>query len=395
MATTIGESVTSGDDVTSLISTLMMTITVDYDNVSEAVTGAPVTPDETYRGVKMFHFVAMGIVIIIGLVCNILSIVVFFSSDALRKTTTGHYLIALMFADTTFLIGELLRWLNTEINYDFLLNLNFIQTNDVACRLTYFLRYAAKMVSAWITVVITTERLLTVTMPLHVATISTPFKAKITIAVVTIICIVLGMFPFWTTGVGLWEGDRYCLILDKSYHVWNMAILRVGSLFLPGIIIFIFTIVIVVSLVRASRKRRAMGQAKGKGVEGQLTAMLVAVSITFLVLRIPYTTFWYLNSKGDYLGFSDTTRYYIYSTRFVADVIATANYATNFFLFCLCGSAFRTQLARLFGRKRKDNRSHSVNTHTTGLATSRSSVQLVGQNGYGNPAAVNMHHTRI
>ena len=43
-----------------------------------------------------------------------------------------------------------------------------MHTNDLACRLNYYLRYSSKLVSAWVTVTIVVERLIIVALPLKV-----------------------------------------------------------------------------------------------------------------------------------------------------------------------------------------------------------------------------------
>ena len=48
------------------------------------------------------------------------------------------------------------------------LSLDFMHTNDVACKLSYYLRYSSKLVSAWVTVTIVVERLIIVALPLKV-----------------------------------------------------------------------------------------------------------------------------------------------------------------------------------------------------------------------------------
>jgi len=48
--------------------------------------------------------------------------------------------------------------------------MDFMHTNDMACKLSYYLRYSGKLVSAWVTVTIVIERLIIVALPLKVST---------------------------------------------------------------------------------------------------------------------------------------------------------------------------------------------------------------------------------
>ena len=49
------------------------------------------------------------------------------------------------------------------------LSVDFMHTTDVACKLSYYLRYSSKMISAWVTVTIVIERLIIVAIPLKVS----------------------------------------------------------------------------------------------------------------------------------------------------------------------------------------------------------------------------------
>jgi len=59
------------------------------------------------------YFYSMGVIIPTGLLCNAFCLTVCSISHGLRRTTTGHYLMALAAADSLFLIGDLIRWMNT------------------------------------------------------------------------------------------------------------------------------------------------------------------------------------------------------------------------------------------------------------------------------------------
>ena len=94
--------------------------------------------------------------------------------------------------------------------------------------------------------------------------------------------------------------------------------------------------------------------------------MLISVAIAFLVLRLPYTISFYLyNLKRDIWG-ENLDPWFVYKL-FVAnkfcELIAVANYASNFFLYCLCGSSFRMHLKRLM-KVKKIRRTFSLSSRT-------------------------------
>ena len=87
--------------------------------------------------------------------------------------------------------------------------------------------------------------------------------------------------------------------------------------------------------------------------ETQLTLMLVAVCAAFICFKGPYAVVYYLeNYTYPYVcGESKIVHDLLlnkkmYAVYMATDMVATANYAVNFFLYCLCGSTFRRQLRR-------------------------------------------------
>lgn len=66
--------------------------------------------------VRDCYFYCMGVIVPTGLLCNAFCLVVCALSHGLRRTTTGHYLMALAVADSLFLVGDLIRWMNAADN---------------------------------------------------------------------------------------------------------------------------------------------------------------------------------------------------------------------------------------------------------------------------------------
>ena len=110
--------------------------------------------------------------------------------------------------------------------------------------------------------------------------------------------------------------------------------------------------------------QQSLGRRGGKrDVEQQLTVMLVAVATTFIVLRLPYTVSYYVDQESDAIG--------VYVAKKVFEIFFVTNYAINFFLYCLSGSAFRNQLILVFrcsaGKKQSSRYGTSMQTKTTSI----------------------------
>jgi hypothetical protein len=103
---------------------------------------------------------------------------------------------------------------------------------------------------------------------------------------------------------------------------------------------------------RPPEVRRCTSTGSSVPPERQLTAMLVAVCVAFVCLRLPYTIAYYIYTYRAQLWTThQLTPDFDFQT-FVAwrftDVIATSNYVVNFFLYSLCGSYFRQQVRNAF-----------------------------------------------
>lgn len=312
--------------------------------------------------IRDIYFFAMACIIPVGLVCNLLSITVFLASPSLKQTTTGHFLIALSGADFTFLLGELFRWMSTSPGRYPFDGPDFVNTSLAGCWVVFIGRYTAKMISAWIIVAITLERFVTVQFPLRVSRISTLRRARLLILAIIVAAIALNLFPFWTLGLKPHNGIIYCQVTRRApYERWSMVSLRFGTLFIPFVLIITLTLLIIWNLSRARRHRRRhlVGQQHHaiSSVQRQLTLMLLAVSINFLIIRLPYTIAYYLNHNKKTIWVPLSVRHSnnLFAAWRMTDVLATSNYCLNFFLYCLCGSVFRRQLLLLLRCFRPDS----------------------------------------
>lgn len=285
-----------------------------------------------------------------------------------------------------------MRWLNLYIADNPYTGLTFHDDSHTWCKLTFYLRYFGKLTSAWLTVAITVERYISVTFPFKAGNISTKKNTRIIIICIYILCAALTSFPFWTIGLeflvdeyGDWS---WCAFVDQhQYNHWNWTINWAGSLFVPCVILFAATAMIVIKLSQMSRKRQNLvGGSKMKHIERQLTVMLVVVVVAFLCLRLPYTICYYLFTFKKHIWGHVTP--YIYNVTWtlfkLTDVVASSNYAINFYLYCLAGSAFRGQFLALICCRTKElksgktfNTSTANTTFTAAVATTNKSSPAV------------------
>ena len=81
--------------------------------------------------------------------------------------------------------------------------------------------------------------------------------------------------------------------------------------------------------------------------------MLVAISLTFVLVRLPYVVFYFLNQqntkkalwgdRSDYIW----VKFQIHTAYTISMCLSTVNYVTNFFFYWCIGSSFRREFRRL------------------------------------------------
>ena len=118
--------------------------------------------------------------------------------------------------------------------------------------------------SAWITVTISLERLLAVAVPMKFKTISTLYRARVLITVICITCVPLTSYPLWTSGSILSPtGVLRCRVPDdnrSSYIKWMTTTNIAGSLFVPSILLIVFTSIFFILLGRSRMKPRQVSK---------------------------------------------------------------------------------------------------------------------------------------
>ena len=317
--------------------------------------------------VRDIRFYSIGVIIPLGIVANIISAGVFLRSR-MRKTTPGQYFLALALADNMILLGELVLWLNRWDSEGYRLGFSFMETNEFICKSVNYVRYCGRLWSSWLVVAISAERFITVAFPLKVYKYSNPTKARIVIIIQFIISAGLSVTAFFALGLRPYEGQSRCLILSdyaEFYSAWSMACLIAGEMFIPCILVALFTALIIWKLTRAQEARlgsqegqREMSRRRAK--ERQATISLLAIAITFVTLRLPYIISYqlYMNQMND---ISDHWKnFQVYTAYSITFIFAVMNYAINFLLYCICGSTFRSELRQCVRCKRTASSQTSV-----------------------------------
>ena len=271
------------------------------------------------------------IIIIGGVVGNAFGVIILLRKR-FRKGTFGLYLLAIAFLDTIFLLSNTLFAAGILI----LSGTDIQALSPFGCKLVKYVIVASRAMSAWILVVLSVERALTLAMPHKSSIINTRKRAMVgTIAVVVIQGLI---YVYNFTSYTISEFGQ----CDVTYHIFVNKYDIVLNIFdflnyavIPSVIMAICNAVLIYFLRRSQDIRRHYVR-DNKGT----IIIIILMSIAFIVLTTPMTIFQILYESGVPTGPD-----YVYVILYSLDLL---NHAINFILYCLSGSVFRHEIKVLF-----------------------------------------------
>lgn len=202
-----------------------------------------------YFLLDFFHQYYIPSIILLGLVGNLLSCVVFLNTH-LRIRSSSYYLAALATADFGFLITLLLVWLNNTLGWK-------VFNKDGWCETLVYVSAVCSSLSVWLIVAFTVERFIAVQYPLHRPHICTIARAKTIVLVLVILALTSHSYSFVTAGVvSSRDGEEYCDL--KVEYLETMKIISIidsiASLIAPLVLIIVMNTMIMRNLLRFSRR---------------------------------------------------------------------------------------------------------------------------------------------
>ncbi|CAH1797157.1 unnamed protein product [Owenia fusiformis] len=353
-----------------------LNVTASNENKIEEIDWRDMPDTQT---AKLVWKIGSPTIICIGLIGNILTITVL-CATRMRKTTSSLYLTILAISDCMVLICGLgRRWVSYQWGKD------IRNQHELACKIHMFLTYTFIDFSAWLLAAVTVDRVITVYMPLHARRISTKKNAAIAIIVTFVVLMGINAQILFTHGNRTipWNGGFYtypCTYNDGNvfFHniVWKWIDGAVSS-YLPFFILIISNIVIAIQLLRsAEMRKKTMNVSKQSGDStASLSIMLITISMVFLVLTGPVVV--YLITWDQW--HEDKSHANISKLRLVwacLNMLLYSNYCVNFFMYCLSGKRFRSEMMILFRCTSRKRNGHLRNS-TMATGSTMASVNNV------------------
>ena len=295
----------------------------------------------------------------------------------MRVKSTSVFLIGLAVVDTVVLYMGLLRWWIKELT-----RIDIRTLSLVGCKIHILFTYAFIQLSAWILVLVTIERVISVFFPLKSREIITRRRAGILLAVTVVSLIGLNAHFMWTRVLYTHtNGVTYCIPAEEHTEFSNKTWAWIDSFvasYIPFAVMLISNLAIIYKVLKATLHRRSTMNV-GKDVSskmGSMTAMLLLLNFIFLLTTSPIVIF--LAYQKDFMGDQSPQSMARFNLAWViVNLIQYCNNALNFFLYCISGARFRRELTSTVcrcGRKRGIERTMSFGMSRTDLSVISKSV---------------------
>ncbi|XP_033607700.1 thyrotropin-releasing hormone receptor [Cryptotermes secundus] len=376
----------------------------EYGNMSVTNGTNETDPDPGWRyiveGIEMCYSL---ILIVLGTIGNCISVLAFFTTK-LRKLSSSFYLAALAISDTGFLVALFISWLNS-------FGVPLFNVSGL-CEMNLYLTYVCSFLSAWLVVAFTVERFIAVRYPLRRPSMCTVARAKVVLASLTLLALILNVPNFWLTQIEIRDNKPICS-LNPKFTVLATVINHVDfvvTFILPFFVIATLNAWISLMVWQLARIRRVLTltgprernihcrrlhqphcaaipqqSLRSSASQTKVTKMLLVVSTVFLCLNLPS----YVLRVRVYVQGSESKSQEenLPILQHVAHVLFITNFGINFVLYCVSGQNFRRAFCSLCcsccpcSRQRADSTQLTVvseYTRSTGSIAHRRTVTLNG-----------------
>ena len=357
----------------------------NVSNLCESPNVAGIEENWATRAVRLENLICPPLVMSIGIVGNILSFLVMRRKE-MRKTSIGIYLMVLSVSDSLVCNSFYPNLIGVAVDGRNVLT-------GIANNFSLFLSYVGGHTSAWLIVALTIDRFITVTFPFKAKSICTPIKAKKIVSGVVIFFVLfdginwLGLFSheILTPDTQMYIGrtDGMTAYINYIWHLLDAIMMNL----IPSPIIITLNSIIILKLRRMRIQRREMTrhsqQNQNETADKKLYVMLISVSMVYATITIPYY-FWTI-----YTGYlqhwksidqDEAARRSLVLFSFIH--VYCMNHSINFYIYCLTGEKFRSELILLFKEpftkccRSRAIREHDSSAPVSGVPTGVSMVSL-------------------
>ena len=296
-------------------------------------------------------------IVSVGIVGNILRFLVMVQPHN-RHISTCVYMASLSVSDTILIIyqGYSVWMLPAFKLHPFV---------SIQCKWNIFTGFGIGMIGSLIIVAMTLDKFFAIRFPHKSASFNTPRRAKIVVAIIVVVSVIFNLPHFFVTLLI----DETCMPYARQ-GVWNQ-IFMFASFLINTVGVFVALIIMNGFIISAVRGRKKLLQNMGeseksseskhqRSTERQITIMLLLVSFLYLILVGPgcihFVNWLIVPPDRNPLTYANFTLSYN-----VCQKLFFTNNSINFFLYCISGQKFPTDLFSIFrcNTNRDKNRSES------------------------------------
>ncbi|XP_074654492.1 FMRFamide receptor-like [Tubulanus polymorphus] len=305
--------------------------------------------------VHMAHFVlhvpVLVVIVFAGLITNALAFVILGKEGRTKKTSPVFILRIISITDSFVLLMNLVKYALPEI-FQFTGRLgSYFEFSMLASNAIWFSFATSKVFSIYLVILMTTDRWLACCRPLHARSWCTRKNAAIATVLILIFSIVFSLPKLWTYEVKYVFDKCTNRLRPKSnlsttfFHPIYLNLYVITGYFLVYFLVPMLSIIImnymIVRAVRRSAGMRTCGNTNSQqDIETIVTKRAVLVALAFFVLEGPSILFHIVTMFYKKKGLLITWLPILYD-------LSAINNCVNFFLYCLVGKKFRSQLKDL------------------------------------------------
>ncbi len=285
----------------------------------------------------------------IGVIGNTLSFLVMMKPSN-RKLSTCIYMASISINDNLMMFLAMYAHVTNDINVH--------QVGSFESKVIAFLVLMSLQNTTYQVLLMTIDKFIAIKWPHKAATYSTPRRAKIALLCVHIFVILYNIPHLFLSGIKANICRVYLKpVLFSPVHSWLSFVV---NFIVPFSLLFFMNLVIIQQVKRSHQRfgeRNSSTEVQSynnpaqqrlktqKNVENQLTRMLVLVTSLFLILLVPtYVRFIFLTIFVTDTPEKQAAAILLYH---ISAKLYNTNSGLNFFLYCISGNKFRSDLKEL------------------------------------------------
>ena len=286
------------------------------------------------------------------------------------RSGSSVVLTALAVADTlTLAVGPTGLYLQKIYNIDL---------NDylLTCKLQRYVKSVFGYYANWLVIVFTIFRVIAVYLPHKANVYCTRRRAFIAVFVTFAVSFLVNLDSLINIQYMPKNSRKKCWFAGSRhiyYTVYSQWIMLVTMSIIPFVVLVTGNILIICKIIIYSTRRKNMSNDTKSSDSQSMTAMLISISVLFLVTQVPAFIILILRRILTIEKFNKVSLYRFLVIDTVFRLFKWTNHAVNFFCYCVSGKRFREELAAMVTGRFRQKRQYG-GTEVTKTLTVTSSL---------------------